>query len=56
MQNDEQEIRQLVTTWMAATKAGDVDTVLSLMADDVVFLVPGQPVMPENDFAGQARG
>src|SRR5215813_11273128 len=51
MQNDEQEIRQLVSTWMAATKAGDVDTVLSLMADDVVFLVPGQPVMRKADFA-----
>ena len=41
MQSDEQEIRQLVSTWMAASKAGDVDTVLSLMADDVVFLMPG---------------
>ena len=51
MQNDEQEIRDLVSTWMAATKAGDVDTVLSLMTDDVVFLVPGQPVMRKADFA-----
>jgi uncharacterized protein (TIGR02246 family) len=51
MQNDEQEIRQLVSTWMAASKAGDVETVLSLMADDVVFLVPGQPVMRKADFA-----
>jgi ketosteroid isomerase-like protein len=25
---------------MAATKAGDVDTVLSLMSDDIVFLAP----------------
>jgi uncharacterized protein (TIGR02246 family) len=38
MSNDEQEIRQLIATWMAATKAGDVETVLSLMADDAVFL------------------
>jgi uncharacterized protein (TIGR02246 family) len=55
MQNDEQEIRQLVSTWMAASKAGDVETVLSLMADDVVFLVPGQPAMRKADFAAQAR-
>ncbi|HTG33114.1 MAG TPA: SgcJ/EcaC family oxidoreductase [Thermoanaerobaculia bacterium] len=55
MQNDEQEIRQLVSTWMAATKAGDVEQVLSLMADDVVFLVPGQPVMRKADFAAAAR-
>jgi uncharacterized protein (TIGR02246 family) len=45
MPSDEQEIRQLVATWMAATKAGDTETVLSLMADDVVFLVPGRPPM-----------
>jgi len=45
MSNDEQEIRQLVTTWIEATKAGDAETVLSLMADDVVFLVTGQPPM-----------
>src|SRR5689334_25372597 len=45
MSNDEQEIRQLVATWIEATKAGDTDTVLSLMADDVVFLVTGQPPM-----------
>lgn len=40
--NDEKEIRNLVQTWMAATKAGDSATVLGLMTDDVVFLVPGQ--------------
>ena len=45
MERDEQEIRQLVATWIAATKAGDTDTVLSLMAEDVVFLVAGQPPM-----------
>ena len=55
MQDDEQEIRQLVSTWMAATKAGDVETVLSLMADDVIFLVPGQPVMRKAGFAAAAR-
>jgi uncharacterized protein (TIGR02246 family) len=40
---------------MAATKAGDVETVLSLMADDVVFLVPGRPVMRKDGFAAAAR-
>lgn len=55
MQNDEQEIRRLVSTWMAATKAGDVETVLGLMTDDVVFLVPGRPVMRKGDFTAVAR-
>jgi len=45
MQSDEQEIRQLVATWMTATKAGNIETVLSLMAEDVVFLIPGRPPM-----------
>src|SRR6476619_3054472 len=45
MTNDEREIRQLVATWIKATKAGDSDTVLSLMTDDAVFLVTGQPPM-----------
>lgn len=45
MQNDEQAIRQLVATWLSASKAGDTEKVLSLMSEDVVFLVPGQPPM-----------
>jgi|ERR1700730_5574701 uncharacterized protein (TIGR02246 family) len=45
MQNDEQAIRDLIATWLSASKAGDTEKVLSLMADDVVFLVPGQPPM-----------
>ena len=45
MQNDEQEIRELIATWLSATKVGDSEKVLSLMSDDVVFLVCGQPPM-----------
>ena len=55
MHADEKEIRKLVSTWMAASKAGDVETVLSLMADDAVFLVPGRSVMRKADFAAAAR-
>jgi uncharacterized protein (TIGR02246 family) len=40
---------------MAATKAGDIEKVLSLMSDDVVFLMPGQPVMRKAGFADAAR-
>jgi uncharacterized protein (TIGR02246 family) len=55
MQEDEQAIRQLVATWMSATEAGDVETVLSLMTEDAVFLVAGRPPMHKADFAAQAR-
>jgi uncharacterized protein (TIGR02246 family) len=42
MTSDERAIRTMVDTWMAASNAGDVSTVLSLMADDVIFMVPGK--------------
>ena len=45
MTSDEHAIRDLVALWHRATVAGDVDTVLSLMAEDVVFLVAGRPPM-----------
>jgi hypothetical protein len=40
--NDERAIRDLVATWMAASQAGDTAKVCSLMADDVIFQVPGR--------------
>jgi uncharacterized protein (TIGR02246 family) len=55
MNADEIEIRQLVATWMTATKVGDVERVLSLIADDAVFLLPGQSLMRKADFAATAR-
>ncbi len=45
MDPDEQAIRNLVATWIAASNAGDHGRVLDLMAEDVVFLVAGQPPM-----------
>ena len=42
MTDDERAIRELVATWMRASERGDVNTVLSLMADDVIFMVPGR--------------
>jgi uncharacterized protein (TIGR02246 family) len=48
---DERAIRELIATWMRASMAGDVDTVLSLMADDVVFMVAGQEPFDKEAFA-----
>ena len=42
MTDDERAIRELLTCWLDATKKGDTKTVLSLMTDDVVFMVPGR--------------
>ena len=55
MQTDEQAIRELVGRWMAATRAGDVDAVLDLIAEDAVFLVAGRPPMRKAEFAAAAR-
>lgn len=55
MSRDEEQIRALVEKWHAATRAGDVQTVLSLMTDDVVFLVAGRPPMRKEEFAALSR-
>jgi uncharacterized protein (TIGR02246 family) len=51
MSSDEQAIRQLIDTWMRASKAGDTPTVLSLMTDDVVFMTPGREPFGRDEFA-----
>ena len=57
MASDEQAIRTLMATWHSASAAGDVDAVLALMSDDVVFLMAGQPPMRGRDaFAAGMRG
>jgi uncharacterized protein (TIGR02246 family) len=35
----------MVSTWLDASRAGDTETVLSLMTDDVIFLGCGRPPM-----------
>src|SRR4051812_24865362 len=54
---DEQAIRALVAAWMKATADGDPDRVLSLIAEDAVFLTPGAaPIRGRDAFAGLQRG
>jgi uncharacterized protein (TIGR02246 family) len=56
MTEDEPAIRDLVATWMEASRAGDVGTVLGLMADDVIFMVPGREPFGKQAFAAAAQG
>ena len=56
MHPDEQTIRQNIATWLAATLAGDSDRLLSLLADDVIFLAPGQTPMNKATFAAAQAG
>jgi uncharacterized protein (TIGR02246 family) len=55
MSEDERAIRDLVAKWMQATQAGDTQTVLGLMADDAVFLVPGREPFGKAGFAAAAE-
>jgi uncharacterized protein (TIGR02246 family) len=59
MKNDEQDreqIRDLIFTWIRASAEDDLETVLRLMAEDVVFLRSGQPPMRGRDsYAAAAR-
>ena len=50
MTQDERAIRELVDSWMKASKAGDLATVLDLMTDDVVFMVPGREPFGKEEF------
>ena len=48
---DERAIRAVHSTWIAAVNAGDLVCLLSLMADDVVFLNPGQVPFGRDGFS-----
>lgn len=51
MGSDEREIREVHSTWIDAVNAGDLARLLSLMADDAVFLNPGQEPFGRDGFS-----
>ena len=51
MGSDELAIRKMHSTWIDAVNAGDLVSLLSLMADDVVFLSPGQAPCGRDGFS-----
>jgi len=56
MHPDERAIRDLVERWLAGSAAGDLEAVLSLMADDVIFMAPGQEPFGKQEFAAAFEG
>jgi len=55
-EQDQHAIREVIETWIRASADGDLDRILGLMAEDVVFLLPGQPPMRGRDaFASAFR-
>ena len=49
--DDEQQLRQMIDTWLEASKAHDVQTLLNLLADDVLFITPGKEPFGKEAFA-----
>lgn len=56
MNQDERAIRELVERWMQASMSGDTQTVLSLIADDAIFMVPGREPFGKEVFAAASDG
>jgi uncharacterized protein (TIGR02246 family) len=48
---DEQAIRELHSTWSDAVNAGDLSTLLSLMADDCLSLNPRRAPFGRDEFS-----
>ena len=53
--SDETAIRQVIETWLAASRSGDLATILTLMTDDVVFMVPGQEPFGKEGFTASFK-
>jgi uncharacterized protein (TIGR02246 family) len=55
MPDDERAICELIQTWLAASQKGDLQTVLGLMSDDVIFMVPGLNPFGKEAFAASFK-
>ena len=55
MSDDERAIRELVDSWMEASRAGDTAKVLRLMTDDVLFMVPGREPFGKDEFKANSQ-
>ena len=56
MASDEQAIREVHTTWIAAVNAGNLDRLLGLMADDAVFVGVGRGPAGRDGFPANFLG
>ena len=50
MNQDEQAIREWLHKWLRASAGGDYEAMLPMLADDMVFLVPGAPPFGKKEF------
>jgi uncharacterized protein (TIGR02246 family) len=50
MTEDERGIRELVDDWMEASRRSDIEAVLRLMTDDVIFMTPCREPFGKEEF------
>jgi uncharacterized protein (TIGR02246 family) len=50
------KVRAVVEAWCAASEAGDLDALLPLMTDDILFLTPANPPMTRASFTAAFSG
>jgi uncharacterized protein (TIGR02246 family) len=55
MSADEQAIRKLIDDWMQASARGDLDTLLTMLSEDVVFMTVNREPFGKQEFAAQSR-
>src|SRR5579872_116190 len=55
MTDDEGQIRKLVDSWIAASKARDLPALMDMMTDDIVFMTPGRPPFGKAEFAADSE-
>jgi uncharacterized protein (TIGR02246 family) len=55
MTDDVRQIRELVDSWIAASKAHDLPALMDMMTDDVLFMTPGRPPFGKAEFAADSE-
>lgn len=56
MTSAETAIRSWLNRWLAASTAGDYKTMLPMLSDDIVFVVPGQQPFGKKEFQAAWEG
>ena len=54
-EDDARQIRQLVDSWIAASKAHDLPALMDMLTDDVVFMTPGRAPFGKAEFAADSE-
>jgi uncharacterized protein (TIGR02246 family) len=52
---DTRQIRALVDSWIAASKAHDLSALMNMMTDDIVFMTPGRAPFGKAEFVADSE-